>query len=114
MEQKKGALFSRDGHKLILQQAEGVRVLDVSFLTTYGAALRTRVCAEKLIGAQEFTDEELADPILSAIDRDDPVARNPCLRRGPLSLEYWTRLPGQWWRMAAKALPQKVAAAPAG
>ena len=28
-------------------------------------------------------------------DKNDPVARNPCLRRGPLSLDYWTRLPGQ-------------------
>ena len=26
--------------------------------------------------------------------RGDPYARNPCLRRGPLSLDYWTRLPG--------------------
>jgi hypothetical protein len=57
------------------------------------------VCAEKLIGAQEFTDEELADPNLSDVAADmlsgDAPARNPCLRRGPLSLAYWTRLPGQ-------------------
>jgi hypothetical protein len=48
--------------------------------------------------AQEFTDAELEDPILRGIDKDDPIARNPCLRRGPLSWEYWTRLPGQLWR----------------
>jgi hypothetical protein len=26
-------------------------------------------------------------------DKSDPVARNPCLRREPLSLDYWVRLP---------------------
>jgi hypothetical protein len=31
-------------------------------------------------------------------DAADFVARNPCLRRGPLSLDYWTRLPIQFWR----------------
>ena len=44
----------------------------------------------------EGYEEELADPILSDIDPHDPVARNPCLRRGPLSWDYWTRLQGQW------------------
>jgi hypothetical protein len=58
----------------------------------YGSDLRARVCAEKLIGAQEFTDAELADPILRGIDPHDPIARNPCLRRGPLSIDYWMRL----------------------
>jgi hypothetical protein len=63
-----------------------------------GNALRERACVEKLIGvAQEFTDGEMEDPILRGLDKDDPVARNPCLRRGPLSLDYWTRLPGQLW-----------------
>jgi hypothetical protein len=47
--------------------------------------------------AQEFTDAELENPILRGIDKDDPIARNPCLRRGPLSLDYWTRLPGALW-----------------
>jgi hypothetical protein len=75
------------------------KILDVSWSQIYGAALRDRVCAEKLIGPDQlFTDDELADPILSDIDRNDPIARNPCLRRGPLSLDYWTRLPGQWAR----------------
>jgi hypothetical protein len=46
-----------------------------------GDALRERVCAEKLIGtAQEFAVSELEDdPILRGIDKNDPVARNPCL-----------------------------------
>jgi hypothetical protein len=64
-----------------------------------GDTLRERVCADKLVGsAQEFTDAELEDPILRGIEKDDSVARNPCLRRGPLSLDYWTRLPIQFWR----------------
>jgi len=68
-----------------------------------GDALRERVCAEKLVGpAQEFTDNELEDPILRGIDKDDPIARNPCLRRGPLSLDYWARLPGRFWRSARR------------
>ena len=53
------------------------------------------MCREKLIGvAQEFTDAELRIH-LRRIDKDDPIARNPCLRRGPLSWEYWARLPGK-------------------
>jgi hypothetical protein len=64
-----------------------------------GGTLRERVCAEKLIGAaQEFTEAELEDPILRGIDLSDPIARNPCLRRGPLTLDYWTRLPGDTLR----------------
>ena len=68
-----------------------------------GDALRERVCAEKLVGAtQEFSDDEMDDPILRGIDKNDPVARNPCLRRGPLSLDYWTRLPDQLWRSMSR------------
>jgi len=76
------------------------RILDVTWAARIrGDDLRERVCAEKLIGAaQEFTDFELEDPILRGIDRNDSVARNPCLRRGPLSLEYWARLLGNSWR----------------
>jgi hypothetical protein len=48
--------------------------------------------------AQEFSDGEMEDPILSAIVKQDRIARNPCLRRGPLSFDYWTRLPEQLWR----------------
>jgi hypothetical protein len=64
-----------------------------------GDELRERICAEKLIGvAQEFTDAELEDPILRGVDRNDPIARNPCQRRGPLTLDYWVRLAGNGWR----------------
>src|SRR5207244_10722218 len=59
----------------------------------HGDELRERVCSEKLVrAAQAFIDAELKDPIMRGIDRNDPIARNPCLRRGPLSLDYWTRL----------------------
>jgi hypothetical protein len=34
----------------------------------------------------------LEDPILRGVTQ-----RNPCLRRGPLSLDYWIGLPGEWW-----------------
>ena len=70
------------------------RIWDVTWATLIrDDALRERVCAEKLIGAaQEFSATELEDPILRGIDKDDPIARNPCLRRGPLSLDYWARL----------------------
>jgi hypothetical protein len=80
------------------------RIYDVTWAAQVrGDELRERVCAEKLFGsAQEFTDAELEDPILRGVDRNDPVARNPCLRRGPLSLDYWTRLAGDSWRSVRK------------
>ena len=94
-----GASFSADGRRIITTGKDNVaRIWDVSWVTVYGPKLRERVCAEKLFGAQDFTDIELEDPILRGIDRHDAIARNPCLRRGPLSLDYYTRLPGQVWR----------------
>ena len=71
-----------------------------------GDALRECVCAEKLIGVvQEFTLTELGDPILRGIDAADPIARNPCLRLGPLAWEYWTRLAADLWRSAHGLVP---------
>jgi WD40 repeat protein len=95
------AAFSPDGRYVLTASSDKTaRIVDVTWAARMrGEALRERVCAEKLVGAaQEFTDAELDDPILRNIDKDDPVARNPCLRRGPLSLDYWTRLPGEVWR----------------
>jgi len=40
-----------------------------------------------------FSVEELRNPILCG--RED--LRNPCQRRGPLSIEYWKQMPLQWW-----------------
>jgi hypothetical protein len=96
------ASFSPDGKRVVtVSDDTTARIWDVTWATLVrGDALRERVCAEKLVGsAQEFTDAELEDPILRGIDNDDSVARNPCLRRGPLSLDYWTRLPMQFWRL---------------
>jgi hypothetical protein len=96
------AAFSGDATRVVTASDDNTaRIWDVTWATLVrGDTLRERVCAEKLIGAaQEFTDGEMEDdPILRGIDKDDPVARNPCLRRGPLSLDYWTRLPAQLWR----------------
>jgi WD domain, G-beta repeat len=99
------AAFSGDGTRLVTAgDDKTARIWDVTWATRVrGDTLRERICAEKLIGtAQEFTDGEMEDPILRGIDKDDPIARNPCLRRGPLSLDYWTRLPGQLWRSASR------------
>jgi WD40 repeat protein len=93
--------FSPDGKRVVTASNDSTaRIRDVTWATLVrGNALRERVCAEKLVGpAQEFTDDEIDDPILRGIDKDDSVARNPCLRRGPLSFDYWTRLPMQFWR----------------
>src|SRR6516162_3349579 len=95
------AAFSGDGKRVVTASLDKTaRIWDVTWaMLIRDDALRERVCAEKLIGAaQEFSDGEMEDPILRGIDKNDPVARNPCLRRGPLSLDYWTWLPGQLWR----------------
>jgi hypothetical protein len=93
--------FSPEGKRVVAASSDHTaRIWDVTWATLVGKdTLRERVCAEKLVGAaQDFTDAELEDPILRGIDKDDPIARNPCLRRGPLSLDYWTRLPALFWR----------------
>jgi hypothetical protein len=73
------------------------RIGDVTWATlVHDDILRERVCDEKLVGAaQAFSDAELEDPVLRGMNKND---RNPCLRRGPLSPDYWARLPGQLWR----------------
>jgi hypothetical protein len=99
------AAFSPDGKRVVTASVDQTaRIWDVTWATgVRGERLRERVCAEKLIGAaQEFSLTELEDPILRGIDPADPIARNPCLRRGPLSWEYWTRLPGNLWRSARR------------
>ncbi len=68
------------------------KIWDVSWLSNVGGDLRERVCTEKLIGAQEF-DSELSEPVLQGIEREGPIGRNPCRRRGPVSWVYWSRLP---------------------
>ena len=95
------ASFSGDGKRVVTASVDSTaRLWDVTWATLVrGGRLRERVCAEKLIGlAQEFTDGEMEDPILRGVGKNDLVSRNPCLHRGPLSLDYWTRLPGEVWR----------------
>jgi len=97
------AAFSPDGKRVVTASFDRTaRIWDVTWATLVrGDTLRERVCDEKLVGAaQEFTLDELDDPILRGIDPADPIARNPCLRRGLLSWDYWTRLPGDLWRFA--------------
>src|SRR5262249_55205792 len=99
------AAFSPDGKRVVTAaQDRTARIWDGSWVThVRGEELRERVCAEKLVGAaQAFSPAELEDPILRVIDISDPIARNPCLRRGPLSLDYWTRLLGQLWNSASR------------
>jgi WD40 repeat protein len=89
------ASFSPDENSLVTASDDGIaRVWDVGWVIRIrGAELRDRVCSERLLGiAQEFTREELQDSILRSIDPNDAIARNPCLRRGPLTREYWNRL----------------------
>jgi hypothetical protein len=98
-------MFSADGRRVKSVSLLGaVQQWDVSWtMAMTGDELRERVCAEALRGpAQEFDDAELDDPALADLDRNDPFARNPCLRRGPLALDYWTRLPGELWRSARR------------
>jgi len=99
------AIFSPDGRRLKFMSMFGVmRQSDVSWsMTVTGDELRERACSEALVGAaQEFDDAELDDPALAGLDSNDPVARNPCQRRGPLTLDYWARLPGELWRSARR------------
>jgi hypothetical protein len=95
----RSAGFRPDGRRVATASDDGTaRICGMTRATLVrGDTLRERVCTEKLVrAAQEFTDAELEDPILRGIDKDDPIARSPCLQRGPLSPDYWTRLPGQF------------------
>ena len=95
--------FSPDGKQAITSSKDKTTIVwDLQWASIYGDDLRERVRAERLIGAQGFAVTELHNPILFEIDKDDPIARNPCLRRGPLSSEYWARLPGRWWSVVSR------------
>jgi WD domain, G-beta repeat len=97
--------FSADGTRVVTASSDQTaRIWDVTWATLVrGATLRERVCAEKLVGtAQEFSLAELEGPVLRGIDPADPIARNPCRSRGPLSREYWARLLGDLWHSAGK------------
>jgi WD40 repeat protein len=89
------AAFSPDGKRVVTASSDNTaRLWDATWVTLVrGEILRERVCAEKLVGAaQDFSSFELEDPILRGVTQT-----NPCLRRGPRALDYWTGLPGEWW-----------------
>jgi WD40 repeat protein len=85
------AAFSPDGARIVTASDHTARVWDAKWLVTIrGAELVQRACQERLVSSTEvFTLEDAADPILSGL-----AGANPCERRGPLSLRYWTRLIG--------------------
>lgn len=95
------AAWSGDGNWLVTAgQDKTARVWDASMLSAYGSNLRERACSGPLRYAR-WSDRELDRPAMRGIDPDDPVAPVPCLRRGPLSPDYWKRLiakPEQPWQ----------------
>jgi hypothetical protein len=84
------AAFSPDGTRIVTASEDNTaRVWQLDPLVPMSADQRQAyVCRERLIGAQSFTDVEMQDdPILRG--RDD--LRNPCVRVGPLSFDYYWR-----------------------
>jgi hypothetical protein len=100
----RSAAFSPDGQRVVTASSDHTaRLWDATWVTLVRSEiLRERICAEKLVGAaQYFSSSELKDPILRGV-----AQTNPCLRRGPLSLDYWISLPGEWWASLRALLEQ--------
>jgi len=100
--QPDSAVFSPDGWSVLGIYEDGAaRMWDVRWVTKIrGAQLRDQACAEKLKGgAQFFSRNELESPMLRGVGED-----NPCLRRGPLSWQYWARLPADVLRLFGAAM----------
>ena len=108
------AQFSPDTTQVVTASSDfTARIRNIAWATkVYGSELRNRVCAEKLRYADEFTPEELRNPILARIDRNDLVARNPCLRRGPLAIEYYMQAASRWSRWARREWQRRFAPSP--
>jgi hypothetical protein len=61
---------------------------------------RSYVCETALFGAQEFRPDEMNDVIL----RGEEDLRNPCQRRGPLSITYYVQTVTHWWEWLNSAI----------
>lgn len=102
------AVFSADGAKVVTASEDNTaRIWDVTWATKVrGAALRDRVCAEKLKGAEAFTAAEAEAHILIG-----QAGKSPCDRRGPLSRRYWTDAAAELWQWARGHLTEGAGAA---
>lgn len=80
------AEFSPDGSSILSSSADKTaRIWNVQWSTNLRReALRAEACEAKLKGVQHFASHELQDPIARGL-KD----KNPCERRGPLSLAYY-------------------------
>jgi hypothetical protein len=86
--------LSSDGKKVLVVSAGKAKLFDVEWaVAVVGRNLRERACLERLVGAQEFNNTEMRDPILSGREQ----LRNPCQYRGIGSMRYW-----QQWAKSVK------------
>jgi hypothetical protein len=86
-------IFTPDGKRLVVESIEAQRttLLNLDPVNFVAANLRRDyVCRERLVGADNFSDAEMEDPVLRS--RGD--LRNPCRAFGPLTLEFYADLLG--------------------
>lgn len=94
----RGAVLSKDQTRLVtFGGSDKAKVWDTTWIARHGATLRDSVCKSISSNTLEFTDSELADPVMSTIGKSDLGARNPCLRRGPLHWEHYAQFLRRWW-----------------
>lgn len=81
---RKATFAMSDTRILSVSEGGDLQLWNVEWATRVtGASLRERVCNEKLVGAAQFTDDELKNPILKYVDAE------PCRRAGILAADYW-------------------------
>ncbi len=81
-----GAEFSPDGSSVLSSSADKTaRLWNIQWSTNLRReTLRAEACETKLKGVQHFAVHELEDPIARGLKE-----KNPCQRRGPLSVTYY-------------------------